>query len=515
LAGFHWGFLFARRCNSLNPKSKIQNLKWFSLCLSPAVRYNVSVNYKTSFSQASEEIKVIKFRCGSCDYTEDIDDKYAGKKTLCPKCSAPNLVPNQQSLQPQKPGDLIKVYCPLCNKKIGVPAEYAGRRVKCPGCKNPVAIPPSSQQDKPAESQIDIAQAGGLTQQPPDGLFADAQDLLSMEKQAKAVDMPELTKLPASAETGNAPAADTGEFARLETKKRDEKRFNLDLPIGQLIAITVIIVAVGLLFNWRLGSAEDKPPAPKEQISIAEEFAAKFLGLLAKGEVNDASLMLAEELRNEDTDKKLRSLASGPLGKVWNDSNNAAVKLSAQKEEGNVYIFGYYLQTQEPESVFVVVAQYPNGFKVEGINYHHSAGSEPLSVESGRYAQISKTLSESFVGKVLGILKKSLFVTVILFTASRLSKAIVFYRAGESAWAAIVPCWHEWTLAELGDKSGIWGLAAFLLAGVPVLGQIIYFSLLLYFSLGIAHTHGRGVLFGIGLCFLPCVFFPIMVFSQD
>ena len=40
---------------------------------------------------------MIKFKCSSCGFERDIADQYAGKKVLCPKCNASNLVANQQS----------------------------------------------------------------------------------------------------------------------------------------------------------------------------------------------------------------------------------------------------------------------------------------------------------------------------------------------------------------------------------------------------------------------------------
>jgi hypothetical protein len=106
----------------------------------------------------------------------------------------------------------------------------------------------------------------------------------------------------------------------------------------------------------------------------------------------------------------------------------------------------------------------------------------------------------------------------------------IFEKAEQPGWAAIVPYYNMWVLAEVGDKSGWMGLGA-CLAGtitlvvsnaIPVVGcftipvgfiaQIVLFIMI---SIGVANRFGRGVLFGIGLFLLPFIFYPILAFSRD
>lgn len=151
---------------------------------------------------------MIRFKCSSCSFERDIADQYAGKKVLCPKCKTPNLIANQPS-QPQKPVNLIKFNCPLCHKKLAVPAGFAGRRVKCNGCSHTFAVP--------------------AEQPPPENVFANAQNLLNMEKQAKAVDMPELEKMP-RVSAADEPKEKKSEKVLPETKKQEEK-----LPVYEIL----------------------------------------------------------------------------------------------------------------------------------------------------------------------------------------------------------------------------------------------------------------------------------------
>lgn len=444
---------------------------------------------------------MVRFECGSCGYKKDVDDKYGGKKVRCPKCGTSNVVSGQQASQAEFPKNLIKIYCPLCNKKIGVPPEYAGKRVRCATCKNPIMVP--------------VAAAASSMEPPSDSIFADTQSLLNMESQAKTVNLPpELQRPPATVGMEQQTGYDKNDYAVPEVKKHKENQFNADLPIGALIGITIIIVLMGLFLNWRLGSTEKKPVASREQVQKANEFSNGFVNLLAKGEVNEVSVMLVKELQEQDPNNEALKKLIGTLGNKLDAGREVTVKLSAQETEGNVYMFGYKLQTEEPGNIFVVVSQEPNGFAVEGINCY-SGNSMPILFASSRSSQISASLRESFISRFLSLMKKGLLAVMILFGITRLSKAIVFYRADEPPWAAIIPGYHEWTLAETGDISGIWGIVAFFIIATPFVGLILYNALILYFSIGIAQTHSRGILFGLGLWLLPFIFYPILVFSPN
>ena len=373
---------------------------------------------------------MIKFECSSCGYSKDVPDKYGGKKVRCPKCNTLNTISNPQTPPIEKPNDLIKIYCSQCNKKIGVPPEYAGRRVKCTGCNNPITVP-------------------ALAQQTADNDSAGTQDLADMGKQVRTMDLPpELQRPPVPVASEMSVEDGMEGNAGAEIKKPKKGHFLDDWPIVALIGITIIIILTGLFINLILdtvGTVKKRHPAPGEQIKKANEFATRFIGLLAKGDVNNVSAMLIEELRGQDPNESLKPFIE-TIGSKWNENNyNLTTKFSAQETTGNVYMFGYILRAKEPGNVFVAVSEEPNGLAIAGINYYSGNG-RLISLESGKSSQIAKNLGESFVARIVSYLKWALLVVMILFAIARLSKAVVFYRNGESAWAAIVPFWHEWIL---------------------------------------------------------------------
>ena len=91
----------------------------------------------------------------------------------------------------------------------------------------------------------------------------------------------------------------------------------------------------------------------------------------------------------------------------------------------------------------------------------------------------------------------------------------VFEKAGKPGWAAIVPVYNTWVLAEVGGKPGWMGIVAAVISAIPLIGPIVSLVLWIMILVGVSKTFGRGTGFGLGLAFLPFIFFPILAFSSD
>ncbi len=460
---------------------------------------------------------MIRFECSSCGYTKDIADKYANKKVLCPKCNAPNLVPNQKSPQAEKANNIIKVRCPQCNKKIGVTAEYAGRRVRCANCKSPITIPiPSQPQDSTdkVQSKSEAKQADKSTQQAPDNMFADTQDLLNMEQQAKTVYMPELAKPSTSVKAERKTEGSISSEAEPETKKRKEKPSKKNMLVGAVIAGCVIVAAAIMLIGFPKTLKKEKESAINQtQITDANNFALKCLGILAKGEVNDVSLLLTSELQAKDGKTILKEL-SEQINKTWTDNYTATESHAQETTQGNIYWFNYNPELKESQNIRVFVRDDVSTKVLEGIVLADSeSNSWPIFLQS---ELCIKAQTEAVFTVAAPFLKWGMKLFAILLVLSILtvvSMAIVFYKADEPAWAVIIPIYNCWVLARVGGRPGILGLALFFVSFVPLVGPIISIALMIYIHIGVAHNFGRGILFGLGLCFLSFIFWPILAFS--
>ena len=77
-----------------------------------------------------------------------------------------------------------------------------------------------------------------------------------------------------------------------------------------------------------------------------------------------------------------------------------------------------------------------------------------------------------------------------------------FVKAGEPGWAAIVPIYNVITILKLGGKPWYWAI-------VPIVGPIM----LIIAEIELAKRFGKGTGFGIGLAFLPFIFFPMLGFG--
>lgn len=82
----------------------------------------------------------------------------------------------------------------------------------------------------------------------------------------------------------------------------------------------------------------------------------------------------------------------------------------------------------------------------------------------------------------------------------------VFEKAGKPGWAAIVPIYNIVVLLEITGKP-IWWIVGFF---IPCLNFIVA----LLIALEVAKCFGKGAGFGLGLAFLPFIFYPILGFGD-
>ena len=82
----------------------------------------------------------------------------------------------------------------------------------------------------------------------------------------------------------------------------------------------------------------------------------------------------------------------------------------------------------------------------------------------------------------------------------------IFTKAGEGGWKSIIPIYNIITLCKLADGSG-WKVLLFL---IPLV-NVIYYIILMF---RLSKSFGKGVLFCLGLLFLPNIFTLILGFGS-
>jgi len=98
-----------------------------------------------------------------------------------------------------------------------------------------------------------------------------------------------------------------------------------------------------------------------------------------------------------------------------------------------------------------------------------------------------------------------LLVTLVVCILIIAGQWIVFQKAGQAGWKCLIPFYNMYVLMEISGKPGWWMFLLF----VPLVGIVIY----LFAMLSLAKKFGRSELFGVGLVFLPMIFFPVLAFG--
>ena len=95
--------------------------------------------------------------------------------------------------------------------------------------------------------------------------------------------------------------------------------------------------------------------------------------------------------------------------------------------------------------------------------------------------------------------------TIIVFVLSIVAMWLIFKKAGQGGWKALIPIYNIYTLCKIADGNG-WKFLLFL---IPIV-NIIY-GIMLTFRL--AKSFGKGIAFGFGLLFLNTIFMLILAFG--
>ena len=98
-------------------------------------------------------------------------------------------------------------------------------------------------------------------------------------------------------------------------------------------------------------------------------------------------------------------------------------------------------------------------------------------------------------------------ITLALTIALIASFWKVFEKAGHPGWAAIIPFYNAYILLQIANRE-IWWLLLFFI-------PIVSFIVAIVVSIDVAKSFGKGTGFGLGLAFLPFIFYPILGFGPD
>lgn len=99
------------------------------------------------------------------------------------------------------------------------------------------------------------------------------------------------------------------------------------------------------------------------------------------------------------------------------------------------------------------------------------------------------------------------FLALILGLSALLIASMwrIFAKAGKPGWASLIPVYNIVVLLDIIGRPWWYLVFAFIPPTIPVLAVILMF--------GLARSFGRGVLFAIGMIFVPFICIPVLGFG--
>jgi len=101
----------------------------------------------------------------------------------------------------------------------------------------------------------------------------------------------------------------------------------------------------------------------------------------------------------------------------------------------------------------------------------------------------------------------AIFITFALTILVIAGNWKVFEKAGVAGWKCLIPIYNLYLLLVIAGKPWWWLILMF----IPIVSVVIY----LLAMLSLAERFGKGPLFGVGLFFLPIIFFPLLGFDSS
>lgn len=122
-------------------------------------------------------------------------------------------------------------------------------------------------------------------------------------------------------------------------------------------------------------------------------------------------------------------------------------------------------------------------------------------------AQVEDGASASEGGGLIAALFGGAFflVSLLVFVIVAAGMWKMFEKAGEPGWAALVPIYNLVVLVKIAGKEMWWV--------VLMLVPCVNFVAAVMICIEVARKFGKDTLYGIGLAFLPFIFFPMLGFG--
>lgn len=107
-------------------------------------------------------------------------------------------------------------------------------------------------------------------------------------------------------------------------------------------------------------------------------------------------------------------------------------------------------------------------------------------------------------GAAIGLIFTVIYLAILVLVIAGMWK--VFVKAGKPGWACLIPIYNVIVLLEIAGKPLWWIILLF----IPLVNFVVWILV----AIAVAEKFGKGAGFGVGLAFLPMIFFPILGFGD-
>ncbi len=399
---------------------------------------------------------MIKVACKRCGASLEFPEQFAGKKVMCTQCMYEITVP------PQVVDDtvIIKFHCPNCDQKIGVNSQYAGKKIRCAKCKNPIRIPYPEEYSTPVK-QDEIKKTVAA-------VFSEKMDV---------------------------------GFGNTQVKPKYSGGGSVFRYVGYGLSglSVVLILLIGWVIYLAAGDVRDFEDQSVSGTKPLEAVAQQFVGSMFARDVNDVNQMFSGQSQLMLQEGQLEKFAekmgqSGQLefGEAYNkkrDGKELMISRSSLKAG------------RQSQCMTFLFVEDVNGVAIDSVLISKVFGARGFAVGSYSYNVIQAMEREEVRNVATAVTQYTSIITLIVLGLIAIQVVclwLIFERAEQKGWAALIPIYNICVLANIADKPSWLGL-------FPPFYFVIFISL--------AKNFGRNTLFGIGLFLLPIIFMPILAFD--
>lgn len=256
------------------------------------------------------------------------------------------------------------------------------------------------------------------------------------------------------------------------------------------IVLTIFLLITVLFFGNKVEAVETKE-------EIAEELSEQLQNM-SNEDILDIYDQITEKYSNDEIADMIQE-------------NKEQISQDAGISESVIDAGAEFIRNTSQEDIRNILE---NDENINEIRTRLQEGDSPEEAVKSAITNTTTSQKIELLLKVLlanNIVKTVLWVILILFIYCTITRWIIYKKAGENGFAAIIPLYRQITMYK------VCGLSPFLMLLwlIPIFGWIVMFIIAIMKRILLAQNFGRGGFFGLGILILPPIFYSVLAFNPN